>query len=360
VLRRCAEVMRSWLAATRRAQMRAYAMAATSQTMLALGVVVAFALSAMLFREGALTLGTAYLIFQYTQMLQGPTEQIRREVEDLQQADASMGRVEALLATAPRLVDGPGTALPPGPLAVELDDVSFGYAEGVSVLRKISLRLEPGRVLGVVGRTGSGKTTLTRLLPRFYDPLAGVVRLGGVDVRSVRLAALRARIGLVTQEVHLFNASLRDNLTVFDAGVQDERVSAVLAALGLASWLRELPRGLDTVLGSSGIGISAGQAQVLAYARVFLRDPDLVILDEATSRLDPATERLAQTALGRLLEGRTGIIVAHRLATLDYADDILVLEDGQVREYGPRQTLAADPTSRFAGLLRVATEEVAR
>jgi ABC-type multidrug transport system fused ATPase/permease subunit len=197
-------------------------------------------------------------------------------------------------------------------------------------------------VLGVVGRTGSGKTTLTRFLPRFYDPLAGTVRLGGVDVRAARLADVRARIGLVTQDVHLFNARLRDNLTLFDSGMPDARIRAVL----------------DTLLGSGGVGLSAGQAQVLACARIFLRDPDLVILDEASSRLDPATERLVHVALGRLLDGRTGIIVAHRLATVAYADDILVLEDGRVREYGPRGRLAADPTSHFAGLLRAATEEI--
>jgi ABC-type multidrug transport system fused ATPase/permease subunit len=222
----------------------------------------------------------------------------------------------------------------------------------------VNVSLSPGRVLGVVGRTGSGKTTLTRLLLRFYDPSAGVVRLGGVDLREVRIAAVRARIGLVSQEVHLFHASVRDNLTLFDDDVPDERISAVLHTLGLSSWLRELPCGLDTQLLSGGDGLSAGQAQVLACARILLRNPDLVILDEASSRLDPATDRLVQTALGRLLEGRTGIIVAHRLDTIAYADDILVLEDGQVREHGPRLALAADPTSRFAELLRIATEEV--
>ena len=358
VLRRCAEVMRSWLAVTRKAQMWGYSLGATSLGLFALGTAVALALSAMLFKAGTLTIGTVYLIFQCTEMLRQPTEQIRNEVQDLQQADASIARVQALLGTAPRVADGPGAALPPGPLAVELDGVSFGYAQDVPVLRNVSVCLEPGRVLAVVGRTGSGKTTLTRLLLRFYDPLAGVVRLGGVDLRAVRLAAVRARIGLVTQEVHLFHASVRDNLTLFDDGVPDERISAVLDTLGLASWLRELPRGLDTLLGPGGAGLSAGQAQVLACARILLHDPDLVILDEASSRLDPATDRLVQTALGRLLEGRTGIIVAHRLATIAYADDILVLEDGQVREHGPRLALAADPTSRFAELLRVETSEV--
>jgi len=358
VLRRCAEVMRPWLAVTLKAQTWGYTMVSTSQGLFALGTAVAFALSAMLFKAGTLTIGTVYLIFRYTDVLRQPTEQIRNEVQDLQQADASIGRIEALLGTTPRLTDGPDVALPPGRLAVELDGVSFGYAEGAPVLRDVSVRLEPGRVLGVVGRTGSGKTTLTRLLSRFYDPLAGAVRLGGVDLRTVRLAAVRARIGLVTQEVHLFNASVRDNLTLFDDGVPDDRIGAVLDTLGLAGWLRELPRGLDTPLGAGGAGLSAGQAQVLACARIFLRDLDVVILDEASSRLDPATERLVHAALGRLLDGRTGIIVAHRLATIAYADDILVLEDGRVREHGPRHALAADPTSRFAGLLRVAMEEV--
>lgn len=360
VLRRCAEVMRSWLAVTRKAQMWGYSMSATSQGLFALGTAVAFALSAMLFRAGTLTIGTIYLIFQCTEMLRQPTEQIRNEVQDLQQADASMARVETLLGTVSRVADGPGVELPAGPLAVELDGVSFGYAEDAPVLRSVSVALAPGRVLGVVGRTGSGKTTLTRLLLRFYDPLAGVVRLGGVDLRAVRLAEVRARIGLVTQDVHLFHASVRDNLTLFDDSVPDERINDVLDTLGLDSWLRELPLGLDTQLLQGSSGLSAGQSQVLACARILLLDPDLVILDEASSRLDPATDQLVQRALARLLDGRTGIIVAHRLATLAYADDILVLENGQVREYGSRLALAADPNSRFAELLRVATEEVSR
>ncbi len=357
-LRRCAEVMRSWLAVTRRAQMWGYGMIATSEGLFGIGAASAFALSALLFKAGALTIGAVYLIFQSAEMLRQPTEQLRREAQDLQQADASMGRVEELLAMKPRVADGPGAALPPGPLAVELDGVSFGYAEGVPVLRDISVRLEPGRTLGIVGRTGSGKTTLTRLLLRFYDPQAGAVRLGGVDLRTVRLAAARGRIGLVTQDVRLFHASVRDNLTLFDDSVPDERINAALDTLGLTDWLRESSRGLDTPLGPEGAGLSAGQAQALACARVLLRDPDLVILDEASSRLDPATDRMVHTALGRLLEGRTGIIVAHRLATLAYADDILVLEDGRVREYGPRLALAANSASRFAELLRVAAEEV--
>jgi ABC-type multidrug transport system fused ATPase/permease subunit len=230
------------------------------------------------------------------------------------------------------------------------------------VLRDISLRIEPGRVLGLVGRTGSGKSTLTRLIPRFLDATSGVVRVGGVDVREMKLAELRARIGIVSQDVRLFDASLRDNLTLFadDDIADDVRLSAVIETLGLGDWLRSLPEGLDTRLGADGVGLSAGQMQLISCARVLLRDPDIVILDEASARLDPATEQLLHDALGRLLTGRTGVIVAHRLDTLSFADDIAVIDDGELLEHGQRAALAADPTSRFAALLRLDTLEHAR
>jgi ABC-type multidrug transport system fused ATPase/permease subunit len=358
VLRRCAEAMRTWLTVIRRAQMRGYALVATSEGLFGLGIAFAFALSALLYRDGSLTLGTIYLVFRYTDMLRRPTEQLRNEIQDLQQADASIGRVEALLAEQPRITDGPLESLPPGPLSLEVDGVTFGYHDGSPVLRGVAFHLAPSRVLGIAGRTGSGKTTLSRLIPRFLDPQTGTVRLGGVDIREARLDALRSRIGLVSQDVHLFHASVRDNLTLFDDTVPDEKIIAALDSVGLADWRISLPHGLDTVVGTGGAGLSAGQAQVLACARILLHDPDVVILDEASSRLDPATERLVHRALGRLLDGRTGIIVAHRLATFAYADDILVLENGEIQEYGPRVELAANPDSRFAWLLRVAAGEV--
>ena len=358
VLRRFAVAMRTWLGAIRRAQMRGYALVATSDGLFGLGAAFALGLCAMLYRDGSLTIGAVYLIFRYTEMLRQPTEKLRDEVQDFQQADASIGRVEGLLAETPRIVDGPGEALPAGPLGIDFDGVTFSYGEE-PVLHDVTVEVPPGRVLGVVGRTGSGKTTLTRLIPRFLDPDVGAVRLGGVDIRDVRLSAVRDRIGLVTQDVHLFDASVRDNVTLFDETVPDPRIVAAIESLGLGAWLRALPAGLDTVVGTGGGGLSAGQAQVLTCARVLLRDPDIVILDEASSRLDPATERLVQGALGRLLEGRTGVIVAHRLATLELADDIVVMEDGRVVEHGTRLDLAADRDSRFAGLLRTAEEVTA-
>jgi ATP-binding cassette subfamily B protein len=264
--------------------------------------------------------------------------------------------VRALLATESRVVDGPGATLPGGALSVELDRVSFAY-DAELVLRDVSFRLGPGEVLGLLGRTGSGKTTISRLLFRLHDPTAGAVRLGGADIRAARLDALRDRIGLVTQDVQLFQGTLRDNVALFDRTVPDARLIEVFAELELDGWLRALPAGLDTPLGAGGRGLSAGEAQLVALARVFLKDPGLVVLDEASSRLDPATERLLERAVTRLLDGRTGVVIAHRLATVERADRVLILEDGRVAELGRPADLAADPESRFARLLRAGMTE---
>jgi len=198
------------------------------------------------------------------------------------------------------------------------------------VLREVSVRLEPGEVLGLLGRTGSGKTTVSRLLFRLHDPFEGEVTIGEVNVRQLTVESLRARVGLVTQDVQLFQGTLRDNLALFDASVCDTALREVFRHLDLEAWLESLPAGLDTRLGAGGRGLSAGEAQLVALARVFLKSPDLVVLDEASSRLDPTTERLLEGAVSRLLEGRTGVIIAHRLATVERADRIMILEAGAV------------------------------
>ena len=228
------------------------------------------------------------------------------------------------------------------------------------MLRDLSFRLEAGEVLGVLGRTGIGKTTLAKLLLRLYDPGQGQIRLGGRDLRDVRTAALRQRVGLVTQDIQLFHASVRDNLSLFDPSISSAAMVGVLEELELGDWLRRLPNGLDSLLaaGGSGGGMSAGEAQMLAFARVFLRDPGLVILDEASSRLDPATERRMENAIDRLLTGRTGIIIAHRLATIQRVDKVLILDGDGVREWGSREALARDPNSAFSALLRTGAQEL--
>ena len=248
--------------------------------------------------------------------------------------------------------------LPAGPLAVRFEGVTFSYEAGESVLRGLSFSLKPGETLGLLGRTGSGKTTLTRLLARLYDPDRGSIRLDGVDLHELSMDTLRHHVGVVTQDVQFFRATVRDNLTFFRAGIADADILEVFRQLDLWAWYRTLPNGLDTLLGPGGAGLSAGQSQLLAFARVFLRDPGLVILDEATSRLDPATERYVEHAIERLLAGRTGIIVAHRLRTVGRVDRIMILQDGRIAELGRRIDLLQDPGSRFSALLRVGLEEV--
>jgi len=355
VLRRLSEALRNQLEKSRRAWLRGTMMWATTAVLLAVGNALAFGMGAWLLRRGVITVGTVYLFFHYTEMLRRPLEQITRQMQDLQRASAGISRVGDLMALETATKDGTGR-LPPGPLSVEVDRVSFGYVPDDLVLRDISFRVEPGRVLGLLGRTGSGKTTIGRLFVRFYDPTSGVIRLGGADVRDVPLSDVRGRVGLVTQDVQLFHASVRDNLTFFDARISDERIMAVLRELGLLDWAQSLPEGLDTQIGPRSL--SGGEAQLLAFARVFFKDPGLVILDEASSRLDPATEQLVERAVGALLRGRTAIIIAHRLATVHRADEVLILEDGAVLEHGARSALAADPASRFASLLRTGLEEV--
>jgi ATP-binding cassette, subfamily B, bacterial len=318
---------------------------------------VGLGLGIYLYQLGEITLGTIYLIFTYTALLNRPIDQITRQMEDLQKAGAGLGRINALRALQSAIVEAsPPQRLPDGPLAVEFDSVSFGYDPQGRNLHEISFALPPGRVLGLLGRTGSGKTTLTRLLFRLYDPSHGALYLGEVDLREASLDELRRKVGMVTQDIQLFHASVRDNLTFFDPAIVDDDIVKVLDELGLRDWYDALPEGLNTRLAAGGGGLSAGQAQLLAFARIFLKNPGLVILDEASSRLDPATEQKLERAIDKLLAGRTVIIIAHRLGTVQRADDILILEQGQMAEFGPREQLANDPASRFAELLRVGLE----
>ncbi len=358
VMRRFFVLLRGWLPSYRKSNMGAATMGQVTLLMFVCGSALAMGLGAYLWSIHEITVGTVYVLFAYTDLLSQPLQQIQTELQDLQQAEACIGRVEQLLRTTSALLDGAGATLPPGALSVEFRGVSFGYGQDEAVLHDLSFRLEPGKVLGVVGRTGSGKTTLARLLFRLYDPQAGEVRVGDLPVHQPALRDLRRRIGMVTQEVQLFHATLRENLTLFNRSIADARILDALEAVGLAEWYRLLPDGLDTLIGSDGAGLSAGEAQLLAFVRVLLTDPGLVILDEASSRLDPATERRLERAIETLFAGRTAIVIAHRLATIQRADEIVVIEDGRLVESGSRAALAADPASRFAALLRAGFEEV--
>ncbi|NPV09309.1 MAG: ABC transporter ATP-binding protein, partial [Anaerolineae bacterium] len=316
-MRRFHQVVRDFTSLTVRAWMRRSVIWVLSMGLFGAGRVLALGLGAALYLSGAFTIGTVYLVSYYMLMLFRPIEQLTQQLQDLQKAVASIGRVTELLQSERTILDGSGAPLPDGALGLDFDGVSFIYEDGDEpVLTELSFRLEPGRKLGLLGRTGCGKTTLSRLLFRLYDPSAGAVRLSGREVKGLRLEDLRRRVGIVTQDVQLFQATVRDNLTLFDRTVPEERLLGVIKDLCLSQWLASLPQGLDTRLGAGGRGLSAGEAQVLALARVFLRDPGLVIMDEPSSRLDPATEAMVERGIERLLQGRTAIIIAHRLATV--------------------------------------------
>jgi len=371
MLHRFGGILRAWLPEQVRGRMGFAILWGTSIGQYIIGTAIVFWLGSVFFGRQELTIGSVYLIFHYTEMMRHPMEQIRAQMEDFQKAGAGIARVEELFDRTSALPVAGSTPLPSGPLSVEFDDVTFAYRDrdpngngnghgraGERVLHGVTFEVKAGRIIGVLGRSGSGKTTLARLLTRLYDPDGGAVRIGGVPAAEAEVHDLRRHVGMVTQDVQLFQASIRDNLTFFDDTIDDEHLHHVLDQLGLTPWVESLSDGLDTELEAGGGGLSAGQAQLLAFTRIFLENPGLVILDEASSRLDPATEMLIEHAVGRLLEDRTGFVIAHRLATVTRADDILILEDGDVVEFGARTALVADPSSRFTRLLATGMEEV--
>ncbi len=372
MMRRFTRLLRRWLPAEVRGRHGWSVLWGTNILVFGISYLLVFILGTWQFNRGSLTLGSVYLIFHYAEMLRHPLDRIRTQMEDFQKAAAGIGRVDELFNRANRLPMEGTQHLGDGPLSVELRDVSFSYREddpglgGATakngsrdrVLHELTIELGAGRILGVLGRTGSGKTTLARLLTRLYDPDRGLVVLGGVDATQADIRSLRRKVGMVTQDVQLFRASIRDNLTFFDSSIPDEQIEAALAILGLQDWVAAMPQGLDTVLEAGGAGLSAGEAQLLAFTRIFLENPGLVVLDEASSRVDPATEQLIETAVERLMADRTGVIIAHRLDTVERADDILILDGGRVAEHGPRRRLADDPGSRFSQLIRTGLEEV--
>jgi ATP-binding cassette subfamily B protein len=327
-------------------------------TAFTIGTLTAIGMGYWLFSAGLATVGMVYLIIRYINLLEGPFRGMAHQMESFQTIGACVQRLSELRALRPLVRDGAGLDLPQTAFSLAFEDVHFAYTAEEPVLRGLSFDLPSGKALGLLGRTGSGKSTIARLVFRLYDPISGCIRLDNGDLTRSHLTALRGRIAMVTQEVQIFRASVRDNLTFFDRSIPDARIRQVITELGLDDWLAALPKGLDSQLESGGRGLSAGEGQLLALARVFLRDPGLVILDEASSRLDPATEQRIERAIDRLLHGRTAIIIAHRLGTVQRADAILILEDGCAGEYGPRAALAADPNSRFYGLLQTGLEEM--
>ncbi|MFI6820247.1 ABC transporter ATP-binding protein [Micromonospora sp. NPDC050187] len=316
------------------------------------GTAVALAWSVRLYTTGAMTLGAVYLVFLYSQQMMQPLDQMALQVQDYQAAAACVRRLQALLRIPLPARPTAVRPFPSGRVRIDVQAVRFRYPGTTDdVLHDITFTVPPGQSVGVVGRTGSGKSTLVRVLAGLHEPTGGAVLLGGVDATRLDPAGRRRRITVVSQEVQVFRATVRENVTVFDPDVPEERIRTAFGRLGLDDWLARLPQGLETTIGPGGHGLSAGEQQLVSFVRAMLADPAVVLLDEASSRLDPLTERLVQGATAGLLAGRASLVVAHRLATLDRVDRILHLADGRVVEYGRREDLVRDPDSGFSRLL---------
>ena len=308
--------------------------------------------------NGALEVGVVVAFVGYLTRFFEPIQELSQLYTTYQQGMAALDKIFDLLDTAPDMVDVPG-AIDPGTLRgeIELDGVWFSYSDAEEpseadwALRDVDLHVPPGQTLALVGATGAGKSTFAKLVARFYDPQKGTVRVDGHDLHGVQQRALRRQLGIVPQEGFLFSGSVRENVAFGRPEASEEEIEAAIAAVGATEFVKALPEGLDTEVGERGIQLSAGQRQLVAFARALLAEPRILILDEATSNVDVRTEKTIERGLERLLHGRTAIVIAHRLSTIRRAGKIVVLEHGQIAEQGTHDDLiaAGGPYSKLYG-----------
>ncbi|MBY6091117.1 ABC transporter ATP-binding protein [Maritimibacter alkaliphilus] len=335
-------------------KLAAYKVMAASSALNYMGMrfiqVVVMVAGAVFVLRGELTTGGFVAFLLLVNVFFRPLDKIAAVIETYPRGIAGFRRYQELLDTAPDIADAPGARPAPAFTGrVTFDDLGFDYGDGRPVLKGISLDVAPGETMAFVGPSGAGKTTLLALVPRFYEPTSGEIRIDGVPLREMTLQSLRQQIGLVSQDVFLFGGTLRENIAYGRLGCTEAEILDAAAKAQLADLIEGLPEGLDTVVGERGVMLSGGQKQRVAIARAFLKNPPVLILDEATSALDTETERQIQEALEALSVGRTTLVIAHRLGTIRNADRIAVMEQGRIVELGSHQELA-QAAGRYARL----------
>jgi len=330
----------------RRVKLDAYRLMATGTTLNYLGLrmvqVVVMLVGAVMIVRGTMSIGDFVAFLLLVAVFYRPMDKIAAVIETYPKGIAGFRRFQELLAIAPDIVDAPDAR--PAPAfqgAVRFEGVRFGYQPDRPVLHQLDLAIAPGETVALVGPSGAGKTTLCALLPRFYEAEAGRITIDGIDIRSLTQASLRAQIGIVQQDIFLFAGTLRENIAYGRLGASEAEILEAARRARLGALIDSLPEGLDTIVGERGVRLSGGQKQRLAIARVFLKNPPILILDEATSALDTETERAIQAALVELARGRTTLVIAHRLATIRDADRIAVIVEGRVAEQGSHAVLLA-------------------
>lgn len=307
-----------------------------------LGQVVVIAIGGYLITTGELTVGVVSAFVLYINTFFAPIQQLVQLHNTYQQGQAAAAKLRDVFDTAPSVPEAPGAAdLPPIRGEIAFEDVDFGYEAERPVLRDLDLTIAPDETFALVGETGAGKSTIAKLVTRFYDPQRGTIAVDGTPIRDVTLASLRHQIGVVPQEPFLFAGTIRDNIAFARPEADDEAVNRACEAVGILERLERLPQGIDTPCHERGVTLSSGERQLIALARAFLAEPRVLILDEATSNLDLKTEQLVERALDQLLQGRTAILIAHRLSTAMRADRIAVVDDGRIVELGSHDELVA-------------------